>query len=919
MGPLKEPVEPSAGTLILTEPVAGASVPLRRARTIDEIAEATAGHDLVLTSDAPLALALNRRTPEARLGQHAATPLNHARRGLEVPGRRELFCTLVSDTELSFKQAATLLELALSAWEETGDAEAILAWERYETPQMRTVLDVVQDQPNGHRAREQVTVPDGTDVAVVGLDRFSALDRAVLPDAMDDVTVIDPFVDGEHATLAPFRVLPNTAGIVATLREHITPANATDVGIVLDPAGTARPLVEAMLDARAIPYHTETELTERTHVRTFLRLLRLGLANRRLTGRDVRGVLVALGLPAWHRHDDRRLESLSTEGAQTLARFWRDTREATLKDAIRAFEDVTEASLTDLREAFEDLGVLDGTVDRRLLDALDFYLDAYRLDDGYTREGVLLASATANAYVDRPIVFHVGIGPAWAPPTPAYPWIDREQREARETARFERLVQNGDPPVYLVQDTRQGQPVTPCFTLHELLDVEFERFTDLPHTEHAPAPRDPTPVNDAGGLGVEHAPPSGVEPVTRQTVSASTLDRLATCPRDWAMDQLVTEPERDYFEKGHLLHAFAEFYVEHPELVDLDDAGDRERLVEIALDGMRGLVDEDELPAVATELAIAMRNTARWLDEHPPTGEGTTAYADPPEDRAGADGANRFADAFDVEIDLGLTERWFEDPDVGLHGKVDLVHAGDHLVDWKTTKRPDGRSRTIRRARVGSDEDEPRFQPAAYLAHHRRAAPGAPLRLTFLDVLANHRDVISGTGDLGDIERVVRYLPRTYQEHVATEHAFSWVQAANQNLERVLGELGYPAFRDIFDREDLPAFEDKDAAAAHPVRDVLMKRAKAAVGDYKYVEKAARSTMKKLVELREAALFEEDLDAFDAFVRRCLDALDRWRATRFPLGDADLSDTRHEDLLLRHLGPDPPSDVPPLRGGEPDG
>lgn len=877
-------------------------MPFRRARTIDELAQRTAGYDLVLTADAPLALALNRRTDGPRLGQHATTPLNHAKRGLELPDRRELFHTVVQDTDIAFKPAATLLDAALNCWEDTGDRERILDWDRYDTPEMHAIIEVLATEPSGHAARQAHTVPEDARVAVIGPDELSPLDRQVLPEDDSRVDVIDPFHPEGVFELDPFHILPSTAGIVETLRAHITPENAQEVGIVLDPAGQLRPLVESMLEARSIPYHAEDELTEDAAVRAFLGALRLALADRRLTGRDVRGQLTAMGLPSSVLDDRRRLAAIDTPGTRALRGFFEHARGAPLSEAISAFEDIAEASLSEARASFEALGVLDAPVDRALLDALSFYLDTYTVDTGYTREGVLLASAYENAYVDRPLVFHLGIDADWTQRVPTYPWIDadaRQRLEARQVARFERLLQSGHTRRYLVQDTRCGQPVSPCFHLHELLTVDFERFSELPNAREASPPAREDPPH--AGTGFEHQPTPAVGPREVPTLSASDLDRLARCPRDWYMDQLVPTPDREAFRKGNLLHQFAELYVAHPEAVDVDDPGELDALVDVALEAMAPFVDEDHTEPLATDLRVGLRNIARWLDTHPPTGDVPDGYQDPPEDRTG--GTNVFAEHLDVDLDVPLTERWFADADLGLHGKVDLVHGRTRLVDWKTGPRAPSRTRTISRSRVDED-DEHRYQPATYLGHHRARVPDETLCFTLISLLANRDDILRGQGDLVDIELTVPYYPWPFEEHVATEHAYEALVASNQDRQRVLEALGPDGYAALMREHDLPPFESKQRALRHDLRDAIARRARAAIGeDYKYIDKGADATVKKLVSLRREALFAEDLDAFDAFVGSTIGDVQAWLRTRFPVGETDLDDVEHPDLILRRLGP----------------
>jgi hypothetical protein len=868
-------------------------LPFRKARSIDELERRVDGADLVLTSDAPLALALNRRVDGPELGTFASTPRNYVKQGLEVADRRDLFHRVVQATELGFKQAANRLDLALDAWEHTGRLDAILDHDAHDRPETRAVLDVLERTESSHSLRADLTLPSNLDVAVIGFDAFSPLDRSLIGDVAD-IDVVNPF-SSDTFELPRLDELASIPELVQTLEAHLTPDNADDVAIVLDPGGPVRPLVEAMLDARGIAYHAEEALAEHGELRSFLRALRKGQARDRLTGRQVRALLVELGLDASIRHDARRVSDIDTYGVDRLRDFWTEAEDATLSTALSAFEALV-GPMTDLREVLAELDIGDEPATPATLNALEFYLETFRVERDYTREGVLLASGRDNAYVDRPLVFYVGLGTNWAKTQPTYPWIDDDEQtrlEETDLARFERLLQNGQRQVHLVQDTRRGQPVTPCFHLHELLDEEFERFAELdPRPRKAPAIE-----QDPDGFIVD---PPDVEPREVATLSASTLDLLTHCPRDWYLDELVAEPDHDAIERGQLFHQFARAYVSNPHALAVHDPDVLDQLVTLALDRMGGLVDPDEHAPLATELAIGFANIAAWLDENSPTGSVPEAYTTPPPDRRDDD--NPFAEALRVEVDQARTERWFADPEVGVHGKVDLVHGPTRLVDYKSTRNPDSLTKTVRKTRVHTDETPPRLQPGVYLAHHREAVPDARLSFAFVDLLGNRKDVIRGDDELASIQREIPYHPDAFTAYAASEHAYERLRDTADVRERLLDEISYETYRDAMTDGELPDFEDKDAAKAHPACKRLEEAGKTQIGDYKYVTKGARSVFKKLVDLKRRGLFAEDVDRIDEHVQATAENLDTWLRSRFPAPDTvDRDDLQHPQMVLFDL------------------
>ena len=81
------------------------------------------------------------------------------------------------------------------------------------------------------------------------------------------------------------------------------------------------------------------------------------------------------------------------------------------------------------------------------------------------------------------------MGEEWTHSAPQRPWVDTETQFDRYVGSFQRLLQSGDRQYYLVQDAAGGEPITPCLYLGDLLDEEFERFSDLDSVEHRRRPR----------------------------------------------------------------------------------------------------------------------------------------------------------------------------------------------------------------------------------------------------------------------------------------------------------------------------------------------------------------------------------------------------------------------------------------------
>ncbi len=860
---------PCLGTVVLPE-----------AKTVTELHRETQDHDLVVVPEAPLFLALNRRVHGARLGYHAVTPKIWAQDRLDWPDRRELFLQIVGETGMGWRRGAYLLERSLSCWEETGDLDAIETYPRFRTREVQQVLDVLRTEPSSYLLRHRRTISHDENVAVVDPHHLTALDRKVLP---EDPTVVSRFHDAT-TELPPFHVLPNASAITRTIGKQLEHVDPMDVGIVLSATSPYRPQIESMLEARGIDYARDVELQEDPALRTFLRLLELGLSPRRVRAREVRPLLRELDVAGLHPRDDRKLlHTIDQEALADVRAFWEGIEGATFAEVLSAFRAWTDVGLPHVEAVLRDLLLLDEPVTQAHLDGVRFFLQEFEVSEDRTQEGVLLATPEGNTLVDRPVVFHLGMDLSWSLQVPQDPWTDRDAWRQRNRERFLLLLQNGSPPTYLVQDVRSGQPVTPSLHLIDLVDHEVEGFTDLGATRRAPPEPPALEPFQRTPLDLD------VEPV--RVVSASTLDKLARCPRMHLFDRVVTGPARDYMARGSAVHHAAEVLLHHPGILDerMDD------VVAWLVDEVASFGEEEHRDLEETDLRLALRNIAAFLQEHAPTAGRHPAYGVQDRD-------NRLAKHLGLDLERTHTELWFEDEALGVKGKVDLLHSVDHLVDYKTSRSATNATKVREAALPDGDSDRPTFQPLVYLAHHAKHEPGTRHRFTLLHLLANRTDLLQGKDpSMDEIGTTLEMHPGPFREWVVTEEAFEAAKAGSKQRGKAYDGLGYAAYRRVMERCEHPDWTDKDAVVESELAQAMLSEAQRVFKDAKYVRTQVPYGLGQLADARKATFFPEDAEALVAFVQEQIEALNRYRATRFPLGDADPRDLDRPDLLLTHL------------------
>ena len=857
-------------------------MPIRRAKPLDTLYDEVREYDLVVVPDAPLASGLNRRLDRPHLGAFAITPRRLAAGRREHAEDRSAFLELVATTDLDWKQAAHAIGNTLQCWEHQGRADAVLNYDTYVDSATETTVERFGTLDSTSRRLGEYRIDEVDDVAVVGYDQLTTLERSILPQEYERV---DPFTH-EGFDCRPFRIFESSTAIVDAVVEGIPSENAADVAVVLDRGSEYSTLVESALEAADVPFIGGPGFADDPHHRGFVQFLRAATRGTDTRVKTVRPVLSRLGAAVDVEHDDKRLQDVDTERLGWFREFSDGIEDTTFATALTMYERRAGISLDTFHAELDALGIAERAVTGRAIDRLEFYLESYEVPIDREYEGVLLADAKSAAYVDRPVVFYLGLDESWTHSSPRRPWVDRDAEFTRNVAQFQLLVQNGAERYYLVQDTVGGSPVTPCLYFEDLLDEEFDRFSDLDTVRHGRTLRETTNGFERESLDVS--------PTEVDAVSQSSLSTYVNSPRDYFFGRLIDGPDKDYFREGNLFHDFAEFYVNHPDLIDEETI---EELADAILDETTSFVRRVDRPTRRTKYQVGLETIVELLNERAPEGDDTLTPTS-------GWGRNFFADYFDRSVDSPFTERWFENHDLGLKGKIDLVHGPDHLLDYKSGRRKSA-SQVIANAVLDPPSDTPNYQALLYLAHRRSERPDERLRFTFFHFLETLDDVVAGEADLDDTLTTVEYYPTSFEAHARSRTTFETLRDDGAgNCRKTLSKVEYADYESVFDAVELPDTGDSDELIESAFGRAMDARLRECVGDYKYVTSGCKQLLRELVRVRSRTYFKEDLDAFEEFVTERTAELNRRRTgeERFPVdglaGEPNYRRVDNRDLLV---------------------
>ncbi|WP_435078828.1 PD-(D/E)XK nuclease family protein [Halococcus sp. AFM35] len=857
-------------------------MPFPRIKSPRQLYAEVKSYDRVITPDGPLASALNRHLDRSHLGPFAIPPRRLAIGRRQESEDRLAFLEMLDHEDISWKRCAYAVGNILQCWEHQRSHDAIFEYDGYvDDATERTVERIGKLETASMKLANETIDPD-LDVIVVEPEMLTQLERAYLPSKYDTV---DLFTDTEFE-LPPFRIHDSSTAIVETILDSITDANADNVGIVLDQKSEYSPLIESALEAADIPFFGGPGFTDRSEHRLFLHLLRTAHRGSDIRVSEIRSLLTVFDCDVDDCDTDKRLHELDDGDLAWLVDFCHDIQEYTFSDALSEFERRADNTLDVFREELETLTIADEYVTEARVDELSFYLQTYEVPIDRENEGVLLADAKSASYVGREVVFYLGLDDRWTHSAPRRPWVDQDAQFTRNLKSFQLLLQSGNQQHYLVQDATGGSPVTPCLYFEELLEVEYNRFSDLPSTSHQIQT-----AAQAGDAFEKEPVDVSSEPV--ETISKSSLNTYVNSPRDYYFSRIVDDPEKAYLTEGSLLHDFAEFYVNHPDAVDEETLSE---VVDLMLEEVRPLIRSVDERTCRTEYRASLEAIVSYLDANPPTDGAFLAPS--------SGGDNAVAAHFDRDVGAPVTEHQFTDEELGINGMIDLVQSQRELLDYKSGSENSATS-IVKHAAILEPTDEPDFQTLLYLTYWRSQLPSEQLSFTLFYVTELVDDVIAGDVDVDDALTTVTYYPESLTEHVQREEFFEYLREEGaQKCQKILSKIDYQTYAALFDAAPLVETTDSDELIESEFGHTMIDRLEAKIGEYKYVATGSKQLMRKIADRQKGAFFKSDLDVFESFVDERLTELNRRRAgdEKFPIeglaGEPNYRRVDNRDLLL---------------------
>lgn len=740
---------------------------MRRLLSIDEIYDRVKDFDLVVTNDVALATALNSRISFPMIGYFAMTPRQIAQ--LLAPAEMasgimrdiDIIPIIREETGYSLRYIYSEIKNFRDIRKHTHEVTNYLTSSR-----SRKVYDSYSALPTYERVMgafdtDASTFFAGKRVAVVGSEFFDSLDKHFLPIEAD---FIDIFTD-EPFSIPEIRVIGNDRQIAENAVDLIDPGNPDDFAIVLNVSSPIADAVRSALYRRRLPFINRMDVRDMAPIRDYLSFLTLSFTYDTLRVSQVKELFAAYNGFFAPRNDGFILSRLDADSMKNHAVDLRELMRQVCEDGI-TFGEVRDrfcikSTASHVTNILRDLGIEDDVVTPNSLSDLRYAVD--NISDLTNNEqtpeneksGVLITDCKNSVYVDRPVVLFLGMEQDWNIPVVGKRYLDAEEESETNALRLEALLQQGQRRVYLVNSTKRGEPARPTNSFMQMMNRglgpddtrnpcnTFADVCDRLVEGRWVSPSEPRIMSK----GEDHMD-SGRE--FEKKFSKSTYNAYYTCPRSYMFKMALKTPDSKEAEFGSLIHAFAELYACHPEVV-------REKGVDyfadLVSDHHAGLSSPLMASIDRDSIRRAMSNVMRFIDER--------GIRDLPLDSIPREHPNVFFEKEGLTKYSSACESDRTSSQHQIHGEFDLLWKSS-VVDYKT-----GRAKElsdIAKSMVpGNKEKYPEFQPLIYLGLARETTDLKEIRFEQLYVL----DGISRPPDefrISDCIRRISYTDSTLAE-----------------------------------------------------------------------------------------------------------------------------------------------------------
>ncbi|MBS1513849.1 MAG: PD-(D/E)XK nuclease family protein [Bacteroidetes bacterium] len=857
---------------------------MQKVKSIYELYSEVKNYDLALTVDASLADGLNRLVDTPCLGIFASTPRRLAQKFSivnfpKIYSKFEFVNAVSKETGKNFRLIHALTENILSVWNQSGLLELT---EIHLSDEAKELLPYFEKFPMIELAMQSFDENffNEKNIAVIGREFFNELDLQVLPKKpFNEINIFK----GEDFSPGKTYIFSSTKALIDNTTRLITRENMNHAAIVLEPSSGYNVLLQTRLKEEGIDVLVKTSLADTLTVRFMLNLIENSFGLDLLQAKDFKEAGKFFRFEVDTKSDDYNFESVVNSSKdkklKLLFKLMNDAGKFSFKELTN--ELIEKFDCPELHHfilLLSKINFTDEKISEENLIQLKYILENFDLELPSKKKGVLFVDAKNSAFINREIIFYLGLDESWSVSANEKIYIDKAKEDKINFGKFTTLLQQGSERLYFAQQVKDNAQVIPApyFSIAESRTVSL--FTDKIFN--------PVFIHDDAFVeeNKKYTGENENEQEEITSIAPTPLKRFMLCPARYFYDTLMPQRDAPHFLKGNLIHQFAEFYFHHPEFCK----SNARKILDFILEKYSRVITKSETEIERTNFKIALNNVCDFLDKNP---------------------VEKIALEHDVKTDNELMENFrqkkifdFTEKDLSkdfiLKGRADL-RGKNILVDYKSgsiryTKRDLPALINIDYIIEAEDADFD-FQAVSYLAALKNENPSEKeLKFIYNYVLANRKNIVDERLKTEDNLTEFTYIDLDFIQYLQTENCYYYAREnSTKDAKKYFEALSFQEYKEIFDDIDLSKinFFDKDSTAANLCRELHAALARAGF-DYKSFRKKEERTyldeLKKACEVfykirsNEGLIFKDDVKKFIDFVKQKLTELNSYRKNNFP-------------------------------------
>ncbi|MFP4402666.1 MAG: PD-(D/E)XK nuclease family protein, partial [Candidatus Nanoarchaeia archaeon] len=844
---------------------------IRKAKSIEELYEEVKDFDLVITNDAPLNTALNRLINKTHLGEFALTSKMIGSKysnyifeeeQLKLP---QIVMLVQQQFNLNLKEALFHTKNIFAIWQYVGTLDKCID---YASQREVSIIEFLKKLPSYQLSMQNMDLSflQKNNIAVIGEELFNELDTKVLT---HNYTPISMFKDNEEHTLDTVYMFESQKDIVDRVVSMITTKNQNSVAIALDIESDYLPLLKAKLINNNIELNEKLLLAQEFRTREFLSIVEsLFTLHNNITKDFIPiGSIFGIEIDTVYENSYFVQACSVSSSARALYKLLIELKHKTFQELIQTLHDYTITLPKKLIQVLQDLKLYESVITySRFLD-LKYFIENFDEEIETNKRGVLLIDAKNSIYINRDIIFYVGVDHSWVKTIDKQDYIDTQQELDKNVTSFEILLQQGQERFICVPKSYKGEDVTPPYYFNFLYNTNVEKYSqDLFEIKYIT-----NNFESNNYVANSNSIKNSAQNIELDAISNSALNKFSQCPKKYSYSKLIQSADKEHFLKGNLIHAFAEFYFNHKEFVlkkNLDE------FVQFILKQLELFSNPLQNEMLQTQITLACKSVIEFIDSLTIDENMNIEHS---KQVSKKNQENIFANHYNLEIYKHNAELEFKDTVLQLLGIIDLAVNDSLIIDYKTGKKKKP-SDIVERSNFKEIVTQCDFQPLVYLSTLRKITPNQNLDFWYnFPMIDMYEKIMNKKKEDNTVK--VHYISSSFEDYFFSNECFSFFYKNSPKyaipILDILKDFSFFQKLEISDE----SIKDTDSLSKNYLEEFYSNLVGLGLKDMKTNKDSSLKVLKNIFNFKytknkfkkEVFYFKEDIEEFEEYVKESVE------------------------------------------------